>query len=568
MNVIERFFSHKNNRLFEHSGNLTINALQICLETAGSYIVWDPATWHVLNPIQGIDQTTTLDIMLQIADWFSQLCENQNSATAQPPIFLVMTDPVYFVPGVLWVDIPHAFRNVVAGVYVPGEFSRQNDVLEQAVRWCKNTGVVVVEMGCFVSPFDRQSLLDKLFANNQTNNVCLVESGQSFGYVHKSISPLSMQFWYENPGLPFMVHTSNMYQTPYSYLPYKSTPLPLVEKTLAFWQHSFVSCVGGILSQDNISNMLSQDNTSNMLSQDNISNTANMANRKPAVSRQSIEMIGLDTADTNLTEGHHAQITKHFAMASMGTGKPVLMAGPCMLESLELGMQVAEFIQPLAQAHRAFYVFKSSFDKANRTSAGGVRGPGLHQGLEWLETIKTRYQVPILTDIHSIDQVSVAAKVADILQIPAFLCTSKALLQACMQTGKWIQIKKGQWSSSVDLMRVGDWLDAHQYPWYTLTERGTLFGNQDLVVDTRQMHEWVTQGYTTVFDATHSLQLPSQNAGQSSGLRQYFMPLLKQALGIGVQGVFMEVHTNPDKALSDKATQIDFNMFEQAIQLL
>ncbi len=246
---------------------------------------------------------------------------------------------------------------------------------------------------------------------------------------------------------------------------------------------------------------------------------------------------------------------------------PVIMAGPCMLESLELGLKVGTFLKQECAKFGFPYIFKSSYDKANRTSAGSTRGPGLSQGLDWLNEIKEKLGVPILTDVHSPEQAIEAAKVADIIQIPAFLFQQKELLAAAASTGKTIQIKKGQWSSSEEMLLVAQYVaqECHN-PKVILVERGTCFGYNNLVVDFRNLVEMGSQGNAVVFDATHSAQLPGASNGKSSGLRSMVRPLARAAVAVGVQGLFMEVHENPALALSDADTQLTLDMAVEIIK--
>lgn len=241
--------------------------------------------------------------------------------------------------------------------------------------------------------------------------------------------------------------------------------------------------------------------------------------------------------------------------------KPVIMSGPCMLESRELGFKVGRFLKDKCEKANLPYVFKTSYDKANRTSSGSKRGPGISQGLIWLQELKEELNVPILIDVHSPEQVAQAAKVADILQIPAFLFQQRELLAAAAATGKTVQIKKGQWASSEEMLEVARFVvDQCKNPKVILVERGTNFGYNNLVVDFRNLVEMRKYGNAVVFDATHSVQLPGAGDGKSSGLREMVPSLVKAALAIGVEGIFMEVHENPAKALSDADTQLPMEM--------
>ncbi len=251
---------------------------------------------------------------------------------------------------------------------------------------------------------------------------------------------------------------------------------------------------------------------------------------------------------------------------NLSRNKPLILAGPCMLESLELGIKVGTYLKDLCHKHDLSYVFKTSYDKANRTSSAGVRGPGIKAGLAWLKEIKNILNVPILVDVHSAPQALEAAEVADILQVPAFLCHQKDLLQACVKTGKVIQIKKGQWCSGEEMINLGSFLQL-QDPnvRLILVERGSCFGYNNLVVDYRNMALWREAGFATVFDGTHSVQLPGALNGKSGGLASMVQPLVRAAVGMGVDGIFLEVHDNPLEALSDAQTQLNFAQAEKIL---
>jgi 2-dehydro-3-deoxyphosphooctonate aldolase (KDO 8-P synthase) len=237
--------------------------------------------------------------------------------------------------------------------------------------------------------------------------------------------------------------------------------------------------------------------------------------------------------------------------------KPVIMAGPCMLETRELGFQVANFMQDKCRQIDLPYVFKSSYDKANRTSVNSVRGPGIKKGLQWLSEIKEELNVPIVLDVHTPEQALEAARVADIIQIPAFLFQQRALLVAAASTGKTVQIKKGQWATSQEMIDVGHFLlNECGHNKIILVERGTLFGYNNLVVDFRNLIDMRKSGFAVVYDSTHAVQLPGAGDGRSLGLKDMVPSLIRGAAAIGIDGLFMEVHENPSKALSDAETQI------------
>lgn len=228
-----------------------------------------------------------------------------------------------------------------------------------------------------------------------------------------------------------------------------------------------------------------------------------------------------------------------------------IIAGPCVLESLELALEVAHAAREAAAAHDIFLIFKSSYDKANRTSAGSFRGPGLAKGLDWLAQIRAATGLPVITDIHEPGEAAPVAEVADILQIPAFLCRQTSLLEAAGKTGRVVNIKKGQHVSPRDMGPALAKVAQSGNPRVLLTERGTFFGYNNLVVDMRSIPIMRGLGAPVIFDATHSVQLPGGAGCSSSGERDFVMPLARAAVAAGVDGVFLECHPNPDKALCD-----------------
>jgi len=246
--------------------------------------------------------------------------------------------------------------------------------------------------------------------------------------------------------------------------------------------------------------------------------------------------------------------------------KPVIIAGPCMLESISLGLEVGNFLKNKCEKLNLPYVFKSSYDKANRTSATSVRGPGINTGLEWLKQIKKELNVPILTDVHSSEQALEAGKFVDIIQIPAFLCKQRELLVAAASTNKVIQIKKGQWVSAEEMIEVAHFIQNCGNSKIILVERGTCFGYNNLVVDFRNLVDMNKEGHAVIFDATHAVQLPGASNGKSSGLRHMVHPLTRAAVAIGVEGIFMEVHKDPSCALSDADTQLTMEMADAILE--
>ncbi len=230
---------------------------------------------------------------------------------------------------------------------------------------------------------------------------------------------------------------------------------------------------------------------------------------------------------------------------------PLLIAGPCVLEDLDTALEVGEFMARAAEENGFSYCFKASFDKANRTSIASYRGPGLEKGLEMLSEVKSRLGVAVLSDIHTPDQAEEAAQVLDCIQIPAFLCRQTDLLVAAAKTGKPVNIKKGQFMAPWDMRHAVNKVYESGNNQVLLTERGAMFGYNNLVVDMRSLYIMRELGAPVIFDATHSVQLPGGGDGCSSGQREFVPLLARAAVAAGVDGVFMEVHPEPDKALCD-----------------
>ena len=237
--------------------------------------------------------------------------------------------------------------------------------------------------------------------------------------------------------------------------------------------------------------------------------------------------------------------------ATFGDGRLTIIAGPCVIESAEHAMMMARECAARARAAGLDYVFKSSFDKANRSSIKSFRGPGMTAGLEILQHIKAEIGVPVLTDVHEIAQIEPVAKVADILQIPAFLCRQTDLIQEAAQSGRALNIKKGQFLAPQDALNIVEKAEAAGCERIMLTERGVSFGYNNLVVDMRSFPIMGEFGVPIVFDATHSLQLPGGLGHTTGGLPQYIEPLARAGVACGVDAVFMEVHDAPERALSD-----------------
>ena len=251
----------------------------------------------------------------------------------------------------------------------------------------------------------------------------------------------------------------------------------------------------------------------------------------------------------------------------IGGGEPlVLLAGPCVLEGLERCLYIGRTIKDITQRLGIPYVFKASFDKANRSSYHSFRGPGVKEGLRMLQQIKDELQVPIVTDIHETTQAEPAAKVADILQIPAFLCRQTDLLHAAAVTGRVVNVKKGQFLSPADMRNVVDKLHGSGTNQILLTERGASFGYNNLVVDMRSLPIMRSFGYPVIFDGTHSVQIPGGAGETSSGKREFVEYLVRAAAGVGIDGLFLEVHDNPEEALSDGPNMVYLDHLEEMLK--
>lgn len=234
-----------------------------------------------------------------------------------------------------------------------------------------------------------------------------------------------------------------------------------------------------------------------------------------------------------------------------GDGRLFVMAGPCVIEDPERVLRIGREMKAICGRLGLPYIFKASFDKANRSSWKSFRGPGLTEGLKILKAVKEELQVPVVSDIHEASQAEPAAEVLDILQIPAFLCRQTDLLQAAARTGKCINVKKGQFMAPSDMKNVAEKISHEGNENIILTERGVSLGYHNLVVDMRSFPIMREFGYPVVFDATHSVQLPGGAGTHSSGQRQFIGNLARAAAGSGIDGVFMEVHDNPEEALCD-----------------
>ncbi|MFT5040235.1 MAG: 2-dehydro-3-deoxyphosphooctonate aldolase (KDO 8-P synthase) [Hyphomicrobiaceae bacterium] len=248
---------------------------------------------------------------------------------------------------------------------------------------------------------------------------------------------------------------------------------------------------------------------------------------------------------------HPFQLGPDGARITVGDGELFLIAGPCVIESRDSSLRHAEQLKAISAQTGVPIIFKSSFDKANRTSHASFRGPGPDEGLRILAEVRTELGMAVLTDVHENDQCAATAEVADVLQIPALLCRQTDLIAAATRTGKVVNIKKGQFLAPWDMEHVLGKAREAGGERVILTERGTTFGYGNLVNDFRSLDIMRAFGAPVVFDATHSVQLPGAGGSVSAGQRQFVAPLSRAAVAVGVDGLFMEVHENPDEALSD-----------------
>lgn len=242
----------------------------------------------------------------------------------------------------------------------------------------------------------------------------------------------------------------------------------------------------------------------------------------------------------------------------IGKDKLTILAGPCAIESKDILFKTAEYLKNLTEELGINYVFKASYDKANRSSLTSYRGLGIEKGLELLALVKKEFNVPIVTDIHESNQAQIAAEVADIIQIPAFLCRQTDLLVAAAKTNKIINIKKGQFLAPSQMKSIAQKVKDSGNDKITITDRGVSFGYNNLVSDMRAIPIIQDLGYPVIFDATHSVQLPGGFGDSSSGERKFVPILAKSAIAAGANGLFFEVHPSPDCALCDGANMINF----------
>ncbi len=248
-----------------------------------------------------------------------------------------------------------------------------------------------------------------------------------------------------------------------------------------------------------------------------------------------------------------------------GANRLCIIAGPCVIESLDMCLGVAAYVKDICTRLGIGYVFKASFDKANRTAVDSFRGPGLENGLETLAAVKKDLGLPLLTDVHEVNQVEAAAAVVDILQIPAFLCRQTDLLTACGKTGRVVNVKKGQFVAPHDMTNAVRKIESVGNKRILLTERGASFGYNQLVADMTAIPTMQASGYPVIFDATHSVQVPGGHGTSSGGNRQFISTLTRAAMAAGADGLFIETHPNPSAAMSDASSQLALDDLEELL---
>jgi len=254
---------------------------------------------------------------------------------------------------------------------------------------------------------------------------------------------------------------------------------------------------------------------------------------------------------------------------ALGGNAPLfVIAGPCVIESEAHATKIAERLREICEELHLPLIFKASYDKANRTSGASFRGPGAKEGLKILGAIAKRTGLPILSDVHDVSQVAPAAEVCDVLQIPAFLCRQTDLLVAAGKTGRAVNVKKGQFVSPWEMQNAAEKVASTGNKKILLTERGASFGYQNLVVDMRSVPVMRKFGYPVVFDATHSVQLPGGDGKSSGGQPEFIEPLARAAVAAGADGIFVEVHDDPSKALSDGSNALKLDLFKPLMKRL
>jgi 2-dehydro-3-deoxyphosphooctonate aldolase (KDO 8-P synthase) len=244
-----------------------------------------------------------------------------------------------------------------------------------------------------------------------------------------------------------------------------------------------------------------------------------------------------------------------------GKNPLAFIAGPCVIESEDITLRIAEKLTEYSKKYKIPFIFKSSYDKANRTSVNSYRGPGIDEGLRILQKVKEKFEVLVLSDIHSVNEIERAANVLDVIQIPAFLCRQTDIIVAASITGKPVNIKKGQFLAPSDIKNIIDKFTSTGNHNLLVTERGTSFGYNNLVADMRSIPIMQGFGFPVIYDATHSVQLPGGLGNSSGGQREFIEPLARAAVAAGCNAVFMEVHEDPDKALCDGPNMLNIESF-------
>lgn len=252
----------------------------------------------------------------------------------------------------------------------------------------------------------------------------------------------------------------------------------------------------------------------------------------------------------------------------IGTKPFVFIGGPCVIESRDMTLNIAEQLKSITDALKIPFIFKSSYDKANRTSVNNYRGPGIQKGLQILSEVRETFKIPVLTDVHSAEQALIAAERVDVIQVPALLSRQTDLLVACGRTGKAVNIKKGQFLSPYDVKHAIEKVESTGNMKILVTERGTTFGYNTLVNDFRSIPIMRSFGYPVIFDATHSVQKPGGLSSSSGGEPEFVFPLARAAIAVGVDGIFMEVHVNPSEALCDGANSVALKDLRQYLKTL
>ncbi|MDR3071460.1 MAG: 3-deoxy-8-phosphooctulonate synthase [Endomicrobium sp.] len=262
----------------------------------------------------------------------------------------------------------------------------------------------------------------------------------------------------------------------------------------------------------------------------------------------------------------HVRIDENIVLAN--DNPVVIIAGPCVIESQQHSLELAANLKKITSELKMPFIFKASYDKANRLSCCSYRGPGIEDGLEILSKIKKKLKIPVITDVHTENQVPKVAQVVDFLQIPALLSRQTDLIKACALTGKPINIKKGQFLAPEDMDNIIKKAETFGNRSLSITERGVSFGYRNLVVDFRNLEIMKQTKYPVIFDATHSVQIPGGQGVCSGGNREFIFPLSRAAVAVGIAALFLEVHENPDQALSDGANSLNLKHFKKLLECI